>query len=206
MRRPIAFTVSDLLEELEQFDPDAEVRLATQPSWPFEWSLSNTDPAVEVDLDGQPVVYLVEGTQLGYLPAAVRDQLGWQPAPPQTDRRTHHPGEHSVADLLVRLQPILELGVSLPELAVIGPHVGTSLVAIHSLKTGVKSNDGLPFRETRSESPPVMVLNNPSRSRSSSLASTAITRRLPARLAIASWCPAPPTRRPTSSSIGMLEA
>ena len=48
MRRPIAFTVSDLLEELQQFDPDAEVRLATQPSWPFEWSLSTTDPAVEI--------------------------------------------------------------------------------------------------------------------------------------------------------------
>jgi hypothetical protein len=77
MRRPGAFTISDLLEEFQQFDPDAEVRLATQPSWPFEWSLSNTDPAVEVDLDGQPVVYLVEGTQLGYLPGAVRDQLGW---------------------------------------------------------------------------------------------------------------------------------
>jgi len=77
MRRPIAFTVSDLLEELQQFDPDAEVRLATQPAWPFEWSLSTTDPAVEFDLDGQPVAYLVEGKQLGYLPGAVRDELGW---------------------------------------------------------------------------------------------------------------------------------
>jgi hypothetical protein len=77
MRRPIAFTVSDLLEGLQQFHPDAEVRLATQTSWPFEWSLSTTDPAVGVDLDGQPVVYLVEGKQLGYLPGAVRDELGW---------------------------------------------------------------------------------------------------------------------------------
>jgi hypothetical protein len=34
-------------------------------------------PAVEVDLDGQPVVYLVQGQQLGYLPHAARGELGW---------------------------------------------------------------------------------------------------------------------------------
>jgi len=79
MRRPIAFTVSDLLEELQQFDPDAEVRLATQPGWPFEWSLSSRQPgpAVQIDLEGQPVVYLVEGEQLGYLPGSVSEELGW---------------------------------------------------------------------------------------------------------------------------------
>jgi len=33
--------VSELIAHLEDCDPDAEVRLATQPSWPFEWSISD---------------------------------------------------------------------------------------------------------------------------------------------------------------------
>jgi len=77
MSQPITFTVSDLIDQLQQFDPNAEVRLATRPSWPLEWSLSRSEPAVEVDLDGQPVVYLVQGRQLGYLPHAARGELGW---------------------------------------------------------------------------------------------------------------------------------
>ncbi len=74
-------TVSQLIEELEELDPDAEVRLATQPSWPFEWHLSTTEPgpAMQVTLDDQPVVYLVEGEQLGYLPDTVCRELGWRP-------------------------------------------------------------------------------------------------------------------------------
>ena len=72
-------TVSELIDELEDCDPEAEVRLATQPSWPFEWSLSINEPgpAVQIDLDGQPVVYLIEGEQLGYLPGSVAEWLGW---------------------------------------------------------------------------------------------------------------------------------
>jgi hypothetical protein len=74
-------TVSQLIEELEDLDPDAEVRLATQPNWPFEWHLSTTEPgpAVQVTLDDGPVVYLVEGEQLGYLPDTVCGELGWRP-------------------------------------------------------------------------------------------------------------------------------
>jgi hypothetical protein len=72
-------TVTRLIDELEDCDPEAEVRLATQPSWPFEWSLSHGEPgpAVQVDLEGQPVVYLIEGEQLGYLPGSVAEELGW---------------------------------------------------------------------------------------------------------------------------------
>ena len=33
-------TVQDLIDELQGFKPDTEVRLAFQPSWPFEHSLS----------------------------------------------------------------------------------------------------------------------------------------------------------------------
>ena len=43
MSQPITFTVSDLIDQLQQFDPNAEVRLATRPSWPLEWSLSRSD-------------------------------------------------------------------------------------------------------------------------------------------------------------------
>ena len=74
-------TVSQLIEELEDLDPDAEVRLATQPNWPFEWHLSTIEPgpAMPVTIDDQPVVYLVEGEQLGYLPDPVCRELGWRP-------------------------------------------------------------------------------------------------------------------------------
>jgi len=113
-------TVQDLINELQGFSPDAEVRLATQPSWPFEYSVSavaQTEPGegygirqnedgwyVTYDADDadfsdgplesagearealesrlaregtDPVVYIGEGTQLGYLPGAGRRALGW---------------------------------------------------------------------------------------------------------------------------------
>lgn len=106
-------TVSELIEMLQNKDPDAEVRFMSQYNWPFEYSVSeriyspaptptesicaecvhgvtltddewhhddetlDTDhePTVETDdeADWQPsdapeagVVFLVEGTQLGY--------------------------------------------------------------------------------------------------------------------------------------------
>ena len=49
----------------------------TSPPGPFEYAIDPTNAAVEVDLDDIPVVYLGEGAQLGYLPEAVRHQLGW---------------------------------------------------------------------------------------------------------------------------------
>lgn len=79
-------TVSDLIFELQQCDPDAPVRLATQPSWPFEQAVGDV---VEVDLsdvgDDEPavepgegvVVYIGEGGQIRYLPGVVADALGW---------------------------------------------------------------------------------------------------------------------------------
>lgn len=65
--------VEELLEELEQFDPGAEVRVAQQPAWPFEYSVSE----VVASDDGQ-VVYLVEADQLGYFPGEVATALGWR--------------------------------------------------------------------------------------------------------------------------------
>jgi hypothetical protein len=71
-------TVEELLEELGGCDPAAEVRIAQQPAWPFEYALDTAQAVVAVDLDdSQPVVYLVEGQQLGYLPTQAADRLGW---------------------------------------------------------------------------------------------------------------------------------
>jgi hypothetical protein len=42
--------VGDLIEELRCYDEDAEVRFASQPSWPFEYSICEV-VAVEPDDD-----------------------------------------------------------------------------------------------------------------------------------------------------------
>ncbi len=77
-------TVAELMEELEDVDPDAEVRLAMQPSWPFEYAIGRIaqvsapeDESARKDEEPQ-VVYLSEGNQLGYLPGYVSEDLGWK--------------------------------------------------------------------------------------------------------------------------------
>ena len=78
-------TVQELIEELRLVDQDAQVRFASQPSWPFEYSINGVVQAV-VDkpdkhtYDGyeqEDVVYLEEGRQIGYLPSGAKDELGW---------------------------------------------------------------------------------------------------------------------------------
>lgn len=85
-------TISELIEELEQYDDDTEVRLAIQPSYPFQHTIADV---VEVDFseggededddedDGETgtVVYIAEGGQLysaPYLPGAASKELGWR--------------------------------------------------------------------------------------------------------------------------------
>jgi hypothetical protein len=73
-------SVRDLISALEDYDENAEVRIAIQPSWPLEYTLGDVvcsdsigeaEEADETD-EGQPVVvYLTEGTQIGYAPAGV---------------------------------------------------------------------------------------------------------------------------------------
>lgn len=102
-------TVQQLIEELEGMNPEAEVRFASQPNWPFEYSINRVvevQPETERDiandlldegmadsmeealemaeqkmLQSSPsetsVVYLEEGSQLGYLPQKVRNEIGW---------------------------------------------------------------------------------------------------------------------------------
>ena len=73
-------TVQELIDRLEDFDPDTEVRLMTQQSWPFENSIQglcdgrdlkdedpcdcHEDECSQCNPEG--IVYIVEGSQLGY--------------------------------------------------------------------------------------------------------------------------------------------
>jgi hypothetical protein len=47
-------TVTDLLHARKACDPDAAVRLAAQPAWPFQYAIDPTNAAVQVELDGAP--------------------------------------------------------------------------------------------------------------------------------------------------------
>tara|TARA_R110000751_G_scaffold48050_6_gene107362 strand:- start:1007 stop:1267 length:261 start_codon:yes stop_codon:yes gene_type:complete len=72
--------VEELIEMLQGCNPEAEIRFASQPSWPFEYSIND---AVEVEIENnrtgqsQDVVFLEEGSQLGYLPSEAKNQLMW---------------------------------------------------------------------------------------------------------------------------------
>jgi len=67
--------VSDLISVLEDCDPDGEVRLAIQPSYPFELAVDRVEEIVGSDPDS--VVYISQGRSVGYLSGEARDALGW---------------------------------------------------------------------------------------------------------------------------------
>lgn len=77
-------TVGELMQAIEGYDENCEVRLMIQPSYPFECSVSNVASSEEIEFgpardDGSfrprneddddeklPVVYIMQGSQLGY--------------------------------------------------------------------------------------------------------------------------------------------
>jgi hypothetical protein len=71
-------TVAELLSILEDLDPETEVRLAIQPSWPMQHYVQG---AYEVELaDGSPVCFIAAGSQpwdAPYLPEGVAEQIEW---------------------------------------------------------------------------------------------------------------------------------
>jgi hypothetical protein len=106
--------VQQLIEMLEECDPNAEVRYASQPSYPFENSITgllswDKETMLDAEIEGiercikedgeepmsyeeikalakdnleheggcYPVVYLAEGSQIGYLPEGPTEALGW---------------------------------------------------------------------------------------------------------------------------------
>ena len=71
-------TVGELIEELKYMDGDATVRFASQPSWPFEYSINGViQTTVQHRDEEEDVVYLEEGRQVGYLPTEAKEELGW---------------------------------------------------------------------------------------------------------------------------------
>jgi hypothetical protein len=101
-------TIDELIEVLEEIKEatggEAECRFASQPSYPFEYSIRDvhassaetrrelheaameeeglTPDEIEEWFDenedeDEDVVYLEEGTQIGYLPSAAKELIGW---------------------------------------------------------------------------------------------------------------------------------
>ncbi len=72
-------TVRELIEELRLMDQDATVRFASQPSWPFEYSIYGVVQTTVRDREDNEIdmVYLEEGRQVGYLPTEAKEELGW---------------------------------------------------------------------------------------------------------------------------------
>ncbi|WP_034274346.1 hypothetical protein [Haloechinothrix halophila] len=82
-------TVGELIEALEAYEPDTPVRIAQQPSWPFEYTVGTVTRTPDIfdfdpdDVDDDtpppdPVVWLAEGHQVGYLPGIASRALGWR--------------------------------------------------------------------------------------------------------------------------------
>ena len=70
--------LKELVDEAVEFvgereAENVEVRYASQPSWPFEYSIENDFVAS----DDNTVFYLVENTQIGYLPSEIKYDIGW---------------------------------------------------------------------------------------------------------------------------------
>lgn len=72
-------TLDELIEQLREhrdnLGGDVEVRLMTQPNWPFENTVAGVVSSAEIneqdelddsDVESDSVIYIVEGTQLGY--------------------------------------------------------------------------------------------------------------------------------------------
>ena len=72
-------TVGELINELKYMDEGATVRFASQPSWPFEYSIYGVVQTTVKDIrdNEEDIVYLEEGQQIGYLPSEAKEELGW---------------------------------------------------------------------------------------------------------------------------------
>jgi len=78
-------TISELIYELQRMPQDAEIRLAMQPAWPFEYSIGGVVLVSSNESEGfddreheeEAIVYLSEGSQIGYLSDEAREELGW---------------------------------------------------------------------------------------------------------------------------------
>ncbi|MGH3784225.1 MAG: hypothetical protein ACRDRO_27300 [Pseudonocardiaceae bacterium] len=75
-------TVGDLIAALQGYDPDTRIRIAIQPGWPFEYTISGvaqTPDAAESDGSqppGEPWYGSPRVCQVDYLPAIASNALG----------------------------------------------------------------------------------------------------------------------------------
>ena len=74
-------TVRDLIEYLEAYDDDAEVRLATQPEWPLAFQIASVMGADEISAESdypdeepteaeEPIVWIASGSHPSDNPSA----------------------------------------------------------------------------------------------------------------------------------------
>ena len=68
-------TVEELMELLQDMPPEAEVRFASQPSWPLDYQIKDV---ITVESEDGCTVFLAEGEQVGYLTGEAATQLGWR--------------------------------------------------------------------------------------------------------------------------------
>lgn len=75
--------VGELITALQDYDPGTPIRLATQPGWRFEYTLgrvalsSNDAEGDGTEPTSDPVVWIAEGRQVGYLSEIARNSLEW---------------------------------------------------------------------------------------------------------------------------------
>ena len=74
----MAMTVDEMRDYLDGMDGDTEIRFAAQPQWAFEYSISGAEVVEGGEPGAGTVLYLVEGSQLGYLPGPVAEAIGWE--------------------------------------------------------------------------------------------------------------------------------
>ncbi|WP_165956092.1 hypothetical protein [Streptomyces hainanensis] len=73
-----SLTVGQLIDQLRHYPSDAQVRLALRPDFPFGHHVGRL---LDAEIADSTTVYVPQGPQDGYLPAAVRAALGWPPQP-----------------------------------------------------------------------------------------------------------------------------
>jgi len=76
-------TLGEIIEALNDLvasgvSEETEVRLATQPSYPFEYQISQITQVDGLGESDETVIYIAEGAGQSYLPGAVSEELGWK--------------------------------------------------------------------------------------------------------------------------------
>jgi hypothetical protein len=92
--------VQELQELLEQYEPEAEVRFASQPSWPFEYSVAGAISSEELEADSRFNVVRLEAP-------ADSEAAGWSWAvvDSRDDREpVFAPSEAEAAELLAEIE------------------------------------------------------------------------------------------------------